>query len=97
MEEAPADLEAELEAATPDRVSAPTRSTPQRYRVQFRASEEYVKLVEEARATPFSVGFTSRARRASSSRDARCVAEPERQKYAVTTRPPKAARGHDSG
>jgi hypothetical protein len=87
--EAPADLEAELEAATPDRVSAPTRLTPQRYRVQFTASEEYVKLVEEARALlsrsaprPALDALHLRAMRA-------LVAELERQKYAVTTRPRK--------
>jgi hypothetical protein len=72
---------------------APARLTPQRYKVQFTASDEYVKLVEEAQALlSSSAGSTTlhdlqlRAMRA-------LVTELKRQKYAVTARPRKGAGG----
>jgi 5-methylcytosine-specific restriction endonuclease McrA len=68
---------------------APARLTPQRYKVQFTASEEYVKLVEEAQALlSRSAGRATldelqlRGMRA-------LVTELKRQKYAVTARPRK--------
>ncbi len=64
--------------------SAPARLIPQRFSVQFTASEEYVKLVEEAQALSGARirldELHLRAMRA-------LVAELKRQKYAVTTRP----------
>ena len=79
------------ELALPDG-SASERLTPQRYKVQFTASEEYVRLVEEAKALlSHSVPragldeINLRAMRA-------LVAELERQKYAVTARPHQRAR-----
>jgi hypothetical protein len=75
------------QAEPPD--SAPARLVPERYSVQFTASEEYVKLVEEARALlsrsaprPALDDLHLRAMRA-------LVAELKRQKYAVTPRPRK--------
>jgi 5-methylcytosine-specific restriction endonuclease McrA len=69
--------------------AAPARLSPQRYGVQFTASEEYVKLVEEAQAllshaTPRATldELHLRAMRA-------LVAELKRRKYAVTERPRK--------
>jgi 5-methylcytosine-specific restriction endonuclease McrA len=72
---------------------APARLEPQRYKVQFTASDEYVNLVEEAqallshsdpRATIDEIQL--RAMRV-------LVAELKRQKYAVTARPRKRSRG----
>jgi hypothetical protein len=71
---------------------APARLEPQRYRVQFTASEEYVKLVEEAKAllahaSP-RVGLDEihlRALRV-------LVAQLKKHKYAVTSQPRSSAR-----
>jgi hypothetical protein len=70
----------------------PAPLSPERYRVQFTAGEEYVKLVEEARALLSHSAprvtldeIQLRAMRA-------LVAELERKKYAVTARPKKPAR-----
>jgi hypothetical protein len=72
---------------------APARLTPQRYKVQFTASDEYVKLVEEAQALlshsaerPTLHELQLRAMRA-------LVTELKRQKYAVTARPRKRSDG----
>ena len=72
--------------------ATPTRIAPQRYLVQFTASEEYVRLVEEAKALlSHSVPRAGldeihlRAMRA-------LVAELERKKYAVTARPQRRTR-----
>jgi hypothetical protein len=84
--------EAQLEEARPPEpppTPAPESLAPQRFCVQFTASEEYVKLVEEARAllshsTPRLAldDLHLRALRA-------FVAELKRRKYAVTKRPRK--------
>jgi hypothetical protein len=83
--------EPELSCTEPQALSepAPAGLTPQRYKVQFTASEEYVKLVEEAQALlSRSAGRATlgelqlRAMRA-------LVTELKRQKYAVTARPRK--------
>jgi hypothetical protein len=70
----------------------PAPLPPERYKVQFTAGEEYIKLVEEARAllshsAPRATldEIHLRAMRA-------LVAELERQKYAVTARPQKPRR-----
>jgi hypothetical protein len=70
---------------------APARLEPQRYRVQFTASEEYVKLVEEAKALLAHarprVGLDEihlRALRV-------LVTELKKQKYAVTSQPRTSA------
>ena len=69
--------------------TAPARLEPQRYRVQFEASEEYVELVERAKAllshehAAAGAGLAElhlRAMRA-------LVTELERRKYAVTAQP----------
>jgi 5-methylcytosine-specific restriction endonuclease McrA len=72
---------------------APERAEPQRYKVQFEASEEYVELVERAKAllshrTPRAdLGeLHLRAMRV-------LVAELERQKYAVPTHSRRGAAG----
>jgi hypothetical protein len=77
--------------ALPD-TPAPARLPPQRYKVQFTASEEYVRLVAEARAllshSSPRAGLDEihwRAMRA-------LVAKLERRKYAVTARPLQSAR-----
>jgi 5-methylcytosine-specific restriction endonuclease McrA len=72
---------------------APARLEPQRYLVQFEASEEYVELVERAKAL-----LSHTAPRADRGelhlRAIRClVAELERQKYAVTARPRSLTAG----
>jgi len=71
---------------------APARLEPQRYRVQFTASEEYVKLVDEAKAllahASVRVGLDEihlRALRV-------LVTELKKHKYAVTSQPRKSAR-----
>jgi hypothetical protein len=76
--------------------AAPARLTPQRYKVQFTASEEHVKLVEQAKAllshSAPHAGLDEihlRAMRA-------LVAELERQKYAVSARP-RARAGQRAG
>ncbi len=73
--------------------TAPARLEPQRYRVQFEASEEYVELVERAKALLSheheSAGLAElhlRAMRA-------LVAELERRKYAVTAQPRSSEPG----
>jgi hypothetical protein len=72
--------------------SVPARLAPQRYKVQFTASEEYVALVEKAKAllsrSAPRAGLDEihlRAMRA-------LVAELERKRYAVTARPQQRAR-----
>ena len=87
-EHALAQLDADATAAELARV----RLEPQRYKVQFEASEEYVELVERAKALlshaaprPDLGDLHLRAMRA-------LVAELEREKYAVTTRQPRARR-----
>ena len=77
--------------AAPDEL-ARSRLEPQRYKVQFEASEEYVELVERAKALlshaiprPDLGHLHLRAMRA-------LVAELEREKYAVTTRQRVARR-----
>jgi hypothetical protein len=84
--EAPPAEPALLEAAAPE-----MRLEPQRYRVQFTASEEYVRLVEEAKAllahASLRVGLDEihlRALRV-------LVAELKKQKYAVTSQPRTSA------
>jgi hypothetical protein len=79
-------------AALPARAGLPDPLSPERYRVQFTAGEEYVKLVEKARAllshsAPRATldEIQLRAMRA-------LVAKLERQKYAVTARPQKPRR-----
>jgi hypothetical protein len=90
------DVEAEVAPPTepqahglPTGAGVPAPLSPERYRVQFTAGEEYVKLVEEARALlcPSAPRATLdeiqlRAMRA-------LVAELKRKKYAVTARPKK--------
>jgi hypothetical protein len=81
-------------AASPEPAPAtPARLEPQRYRVQFEASEEYVELVERAKALLSHAAPRAdlgelhlRAMRS-------LVAELERQKYAVTARPRLPAAG----
>lgn len=72
------------EAAEPP---APARLDPQRFCVQFTASEEYVKLIEEAKAllshSDARVSLDELHLRAMRS----FVAELKKQKYAVTARP----------
>ena len=73
---------------------SPERAEPQRYKVQFEASAEYVELVERAKAL-----LSHRTPRADLSelhlRAMRTlVAELERQKYAVTARSRRRAAGH---
>jgi 5-methylcytosine-specific restriction endonuclease McrA len=75
--------------AQPADAGPPAPLSPERYRVQFTAGEEYVKLVEEARALlshsePRATldGIQLRAMRA-------LVAELKRKKHAVTARPKK--------
>jgi hypothetical protein len=67
--------------------AAPARAEPQRYRVQFEASEEYVDLVERAKAllshAAPGAGLVELHRRAMRA----LVAELEREKYAATARP----------
>jgi hypothetical protein len=82
--------------AQPARASLPDLLSPERYRVQFTAGEEYVKLVEEARAllshsSPRATldDIQLRAMRA-------LVAALKRQKYAVTPRPQKPSRAVES-
>ena len=87
-------LETELEGNQPPAPSpspAPESLAPQRFSVQFAASEEYVKLIEEARALlshstprPALDDLHLRAMRA-------FVAELKRRKYAVTKRPRRPA------
>jgi hypothetical protein len=79
------------ESAAPAELSR-VRLEPQRYKVQFEASEEYVELVERAKALlshrgprPDLGNLHLRAMRA-------LVAELEREKYAVTTRERVARR-----
>jgi hypothetical protein len=88
------DVEAELAPPTepqahplPVGAALPPPLSPERYRVQFTAGEEYVKLVEEARAllshsAPRATldDIQLRAMRA-------LLAELKRKKYAVTARP----------
>jgi hypothetical protein len=75
----------------------PAPLLPERYRVQFTAREEYVKLIEEARAllsrsAPRATldEIQLRAMRA-------LVAELKRKKYAVTARPKKPCRATSTG
>ncbi len=82
------DNQEEEEEAEPP-TGTPQSLAPQRFSVQFTATEEYVKLVEEARALlshsiprPGLDELHLRAMRA-------LVAELKRQKYAVTKRPRK--------
>jgi 5-methylcytosine-specific restriction endonuclease McrA len=82
---------APAELALPDE-AALARLTPLRFMVQFTASEEYVELVEKAKALlsdsaarPGLDEIHLRAMRA-------LVAELERQRYAVTARPQQSAR-----
>jgi hypothetical protein len=95
----PNDVEAEMAPPTEPQAHAlpagagqPPPLSPERYRVQFTAGEEYVKLVEEARALlcPSAPRATLdeiqlRAMRA-------LVAELKRKKYAVTARPKTSCR-----
>ncbi len=76
---------------------APARVEPQRYRVQFEASEEYVGLVERAKAllshAAPGAGLAElhvRAMRA-------LVAELERERYAVTERPRSSVEREGDG
>ena len=70
---------------------APARFEPERYRVQFEAGDEYVQLVEKAKAllshAAPRAGLVELHLRAMRS----LVAELEREKYAVTDRPRSAA------
>jgi hypothetical protein len=83
---------AEARLAEPGSVEAPApaRLEPQRYRVQFTASEEYVRLVDEAKAllahASLRVGLDEihlRALRV-------LVTELKKRKYAVTSEPRKS-------
>jgi hypothetical protein len=83
--------------ALPAGARQPAPLLPERYRVQFTASEEYVKLIEEARAllshsAPRATldEIQLRAMRA-------LVAELKRKKYAVTARPKKRCRAASTG
>jgi hypothetical protein len=85
--EQPAPEMARVEGAAP--VAA------QRYRVEFTASEEYVSLVERARAL-LSHAVPNAPLEAIHLQALRLlVAEPEKRKYAVTARPAKGARAAD--
>jgi hypothetical protein len=82
--------------ALPAGAGQPSPLSPERYRVQFTAGEEYVKLVEEARAllshsAPRATldEIQLRAMRA-------LVAELKRKKYAVTGRPQKPRRAAEA-
>jgi hypothetical protein len=84
-------------AAEPLETPAPARVEPQRYRVEFTASQEYVELVEEAKALLAHgcprIGLDEihlRALRV-------LVAQLKRQKYAVTSQPRKSAHTELSG
>jgi hypothetical protein len=72
---------------------APARLTPQRFKVQFTASEEYVKLVDEARAllshSAPSISLQELQLRAMRA----LVTELKRQKYAVMARPLERSDG----
>jgi hypothetical protein len=83
--------------APPPGTCQPFPLSPERYRVQFTAGEEYVKLVEEARAllahsAPRATldEIQLRAMRA-------LVTELERKKYAVTALPKKPCRAASTG
>jgi hypothetical protein len=96
--EAEADSQADPQAhALPAGAGQPAPLSPERYRVQFTAGEEYLKLVEEARAllshsAPRATldEIQLRAMRA-------LVAELKRKKYAVTARPKKFRRAASTG
>jgi hypothetical protein len=84
--ESPEPALARAEEVTTSMQHAPPRVEPQRYKVQFEVSEEYVELVERAKAL-----LSHRRPRADLSELHLCamralVAELERQKYAVTAR-----------
>jgi hypothetical protein len=88
-EEVPEVSEASVESAP----AGPARLSPQRYGIQFTASEEYVALVEEAQALLSRTAPRAtldelhlRAMRA-------LVSELKRRKYAVTERPRKRSPG----
>lgn len=77
--------------------SAPPRLEPQRYRIQFEASEEYVELVERAKAL-----LSHAAPRADLSElhlraMQALVAELEREKYAVNTPRPRVSAAPTGG
>ncbi len=83
------DVDDQEQQAAPPPSPAPESLAPQRFSVQFTASEEYVTLVEEARAL-LSHSTTRPALDELHLRAMRMfVAELERQKYAVTKRPRK--------
>jgi hypothetical protein len=92
-ESAPANdaAEAALDPVAPDRLE------PERYRVQFEASDEYVQLVEKAKAllshAAPRAGLAELHLRAMRS----LVAELEREKYAVTDRPRASAAPRQRG
>jgi 5-methylcytosine-specific restriction endonuclease McrA len=84
--------DAVVEAEPPPELPAPARLDPQRYRVQFTANDEYVKLVEEAQSllshehSGGRIPLDELQLRAMRS----LVAELSRKKRAATARPRKA-------
>jgi 5-methylcytosine-specific restriction endonuclease McrA len=84
---------AELASQEKPAPASPAQPTPQRFKVQFTASEGYVKLVEEARAllshSAPSISLQELQLRAMRA----LVSELKRQKYAVTARPRKRSDG----
>ena len=87
-EHAPVQLDAAATAAELERV----RLERQRYKVQFEASEEYVELVERAKALLSHRGPRPDLADLHLSAMRALVAELEREKYAVTTRQRVARR-----
>jgi hypothetical protein len=93
------DVEAEAVPQTAPEVHALPAGTglsaplsPERYRVQFTAGEEYVKLVEEARALLSHSAPRATLDEIQLRAMRTLVAELKRKKYAVTARPKKPGR-----
>jgi hypothetical protein len=78
------------------RVEGAAPVAAQRYRVEFTASEEYVSLVEQARALLSHAVPNAPLEEIHLQALRLLVAELEKRKYAVTARPPKGARAADS-
>jgi hypothetical protein len=78
--------------AIPAGTGLPVPLSPERYRVQFTAGEEYVKLVEEARALLSHAAPRATLDEIHLRAMRGLVAELERQRYAVTARSQKLRR-----
>jgi hypothetical protein len=76
----------------------PTAITgPQRYCVQFTATEEYVQLLQRAKALLSQASLSASLEELHLRAMQALVAELEKRKYAVTKRTAKSASGSDSG